>query len=450
MGFPVDFLWGAASAAYQIEGAWNADGKGESIWDAASHQPGFMAHGETGNVACDHVSRMKEDVALMQEIGLKSYRFSVSWSRVLPNGVGEVNEAGLKFYSALVDELKTAGIEPLVTLYHWDLPQAIQERGGWENPEISEWFAEYAKVVVSCLGDRVQYWMTINEPQMFAGLGFFIGAHPPFKKLSPEDQVAVSVNILRAHGRAVQTIRENAVLPAKIGMAPTGDVYLPKEETKAAIEEARAKSFGFSRYGFTMENTWWADPVFLGKFPEGAYEAYPESMTKITEEDMQLISQPLDFYGFNVYHAAVPHGVPREEYDDYAYQGSPRTMTDWDITPEVLYWAPRFFYERYQKPILITENGMAAMDWVSLDGHIHDMQRQDFLHRYLLQLKRAADEGVPILGYTHWSVMDNLEWNNGYDKRFGLIFIDYKTQQRIIKDSARWYSSVIAANGENL
>lgn len=450
MSFSDKFLWGAASAAYQIEGAWNADGKGKSIWDVASHEPGFMAHSETGDVACDHVNRMREDVALMREIGLKSYRFSVSWSRVLPSGVGEVNEQGLKFYSDLVDELKTAGIEPLVTLYHWDLPQALQERGGWENPEIADWFAEYAKTVARRLGDRVQYWMTINEPQMFVGLGFFVGAHPPLKKLSPEEQIAVSVNVLRAHGRAVQTIRENTVLPAKIGMAPTGDVYLPKVDTTEAIEEARAKSFGFSRYGFTMENSWWADAVFLGKFPDEAYEIYPEAMAKITKEDMRLISQPLDFYGFNVYHAAVPYGVPKDVYDDYSYQGSPRTMTDWDVTPEVLYWAPRFFYERYRKPILITENGMAAMDWVSLDGYVHDMQRQDFLHRYLLQLKRAADEGVPVLGYTHWSVMDNLEWNKGYDTRFGLIFIDYKTQQRTIKDSARWYGSVIAANGENL
>lgn len=450
MGFSDNFLWGAASAAYQVEGAWDVAGKGLSIWDIASHQPGFMAHGETGDVACDHVNRMREDVALMREIGLKSYRFSVSWSRVLPNGVGEINEQGLKFYSDLVDELKAADIEPLVTLYHWDLPQALQERGGWENSEISEWFAEYVRVVVDCLGDRVQYWMTINEPQMFVGLGFFVGAHPPLKKLVPEEQIAVSVNVLRAHGRAVQVIRETAALPAKIGFAPTGDVYLPKENTETAIEEARTKSFGYNHFGFTMENAWWADPIFLGRFPEGAYEAYPEAMAKITQEDMLLISQPLDFYGFNVYHASVPHGISREVYDDYSYQGSPRTMTDWDITPEVLYWAPRFFYERYQKPILITENGMAGMDWISLDGHVHDMQRKDFLHRYLLQLKCAVEEGVPVLGYTHWSVMDNLEWNNGYDKRFGLIFIDYKTQKRIIKDSARWYSSVIAANGENL
>ena len=450
MGFCNNFLWGAASAAYQIEGAWNNGGKSMSIWDTASHQPGFMAHGETGDVACDHVNRMREDVALMKEIGLKSYRFSVSWSRVLPDGVGQINEAGLQFYSDLVDELKNAGIEPLVTLYHWDLPQALQERGGWENPDSAEWFAEYARVVAKCLGDRVQYWITINEPQMFVGLGYFVGVHPPFQNLPQEGQIAVSVNVLRAHGRAVQSIRQVAALAPMIGFAPTGNVYLPKNGNTDSIEAARRNTFEFDQHGFTMQNSWWADPIFFGRFPEGAYKAYPEAMAKVTADDMKLISQPLDFYGVNVYSAAVPHNVPADQYDDYSYQGSPSTMTGWDITPECLYWAPRFFYEHYRKPILITENGIAAMDWVSIDGGIHDMQRQDFLHRYLLELRRAVDDGIPVIGYTHWSVMDNLEWNNGYNKRFGLIFIDYKTQQRTVKDSARWYSGIIAANGANL
>ncbi len=224
MGFRKDFMWGAASSAYQVEGSWNADGKGMSVWDVASHEPGRMVHGETGDVACDFLNHMREDVALMKEIGLKNYRFSISWSRVLPEGVGQVNEAGLQFYSDLVDELLKSGIEPLITLYHWDLPHALQERGGWENPEIEDWFVEYARVVVNRLSDRVRYWITINEPQMFAGLGFCIGAHPPFKSLSPVGQIAVSVNILRAHGKAVKTIRECAVLTPMIGMAPTGNV----------------------------------------------------------------------------------------------------------------------------------------------------------------------------------------------------------------------------------
>lgn len=450
MGFNKEFLWGAASAAYQIEGAWNAVGKGESIWDIASHQPGFMTHGESGDIACDHVNRMKEDVALMREIGLKTYRFSISWSRVLPAGIGQVNEEGLKFYSELVDELKSSGIEPLVTLYHWDLPQALQERGGWENPEIADWFAEYVRIVIERLSNRVKYWITINEPQMFIGLGYFAGVHPPFKKLSPEEQISVSLNVLRAHGRAVQTIRRYAVLQPMVGMAPTGNAYLPNDEGAEAIEEARERTFEFDKYGFTMQNSWWADPVFLKKFPEDAFKTYPDAMVKISDEDMEIISQPLDFYGVNIYNAAVPYNIPEDEYDEYAYQGSPRTMTGWDITPEALYWAPRFFYERYGKPILITENGMAGMDWVSLDGCVHDMQRQDFLHRYLIELKRAADDNVSVIGYTHWSVMDNLEWNHGYDMRFGLVFVDYRTQQRTIKDSAYWYRDVIATNGENL
>lgn len=450
MGFCKNFMWGAASAAYQVEGAWNADGKGKSVWDVASHEPGRMAHGETGDIACDHVNHMREDVALMKEIGLKSYRFSISWSRVLPNGVGPVNEAGLAFYSDLVDELKKSGIEPLITLYHWDLPQALQERGGWENPEIEDWFAEYTRVIVNRLSDRVRYWITINEPQMFAGLGFCIGAHPPFKRLSPEKQIAVSVNVLRAHGRAVKTIRTCAVLPPMIGMAPTGNVYLPADESADALELAKARTFAYDPEFFMMGNSWWADPVFLGRFPEEAYKTYPEAMGQITAKDMELISQPLDFYGFNLYNAAAPYQLPANGYDEYAYQGSPRTMLNWNVTPTAMYWAPKFFYERYNRPVIITENGMAAMDWISLDGKVHDMQRQDFTHRYLLELRRAADDGVPILGYMHWSVMDNLEWNSGYDVRFGLIYIDYRTQKRTIKESARWYGTVIAANGENL
>ena len=450
MGFSNNFLWGAASAAYQIEGGHDADGKGKSIWDEAVTHPGYVPHGETGNVACDFYHRMREDVALMAQMGLKAFRFSISWSRVMPWGTGEVNEAGLKFYSNLVDELKKHDIEPLVTLYHWDLPLALQERGGWADPGIENWFADYVKTVAERLSDRVRYWMTINEPQMFIGLGYFVGAHPPFEHADAARQIQVTKNVLRAHGRAVRTLRQYAKLPPVIGLAPTGSVSLPKTGDPADIESARARSYDFDRYGFTMQNSWWADPIFLGRFPEGAYDAYPEEMARFTDEDMALISEPLDFYGFNVYTAATPHDKPKDGYDEYAWQGSPRTANGWNVTPEVLYWAPRFMYERYHKPIIITENGMSGLDWVSLDGGVHDMQRVDFLHRYLRELKRAAEDGVPVLGYTVWSVMDNMEWNQGYDDRFGLIYIDYRTQERTIKDSGYWYKRVIETNGEEL
>ena len=450
MSFSKDFLWGASSAAYQIEGAWNEDGKGLSIWDVLSEKSGIMAHGESGKTASDHYHHWQEDVAMMKEIGLKSYRFSISWSRILPEGCGEVNEKGIKFYSDLVDELIKAGITPLVTLYHWDLPYSLYEKGGWKNPDIVRWFSDYVKVVVEALSDRVEYWITINEPQMFVGLGYLIGAHAPFEKNDPGQLIAVSHNVLKAHGAAVQTIRQYAKRIPKIGMAPTGDVYLPRDLSPESIEAAREKSFGFNPYAFTMENAWWADPVFLGHYPQKAYELYPEEMKIVTEEDLKLISQPLDFYGFNAYNGTTTYQADQSGYTEYGYQGSPKTECGWDVTPEVLYWSPKFLYERYKTPLLITENGMAGMDWVSLDGKVHDMQRIDFLHRYLLELKRAVEDGIPVLGYSCWSIMDNLEWNRGYDMRFGLIYVDYRTQKRTIKDSAYWYGNVIASNGRNL
>lgn len=450
MGFPKGFLWGASSAAYQIEGAWNEDGKGPSIWDVLSKEPGIMKLGETGDVACDHYHHFKEDVLLMKEMGLKSYRFSISWSRVLPAGTGKVNEKGLKFYSDLIDELLKAGITPLITLYHWDLPMALHEKGGWKNPEMVQWFAEYVKVVTEALSDRVEYWITINEPQMFIGLGYLIGAHAPFEKNDPAALIAISHNVLMAHGTAVKSIRKYAKLTPKIGMAPTGDVYLPQGTKESQIEEARQKSFAFDPFAFTMGNAWWADPVFLGDYPKEAYAMYPDEMKIVKPEDLELISQPLDFYGFNAYNGTASFGTGEDKYTENGYQGSPKSLCGWDVTPEVLYWSPKFLYERYKTPILVTENGLAGMDWISLDGQVHDMQRQDYLHRYLLQLERAIEDGIPVLGYHCWSALDNLEWNRGYDMRFGLIYVDYRTGKRTIKNSAYWYKNVIESNGERL
>lgn len=449
MGFKRDFLWGASSAAYQIEGAWNEDGKGASIWDVLSEKPGIMAHGESGEIASDHYHRWKEDVALMKKIGLKSYRFSVSWSRVMPQGVGTVNPAGIKFYSDLVDELIKVGIKPVVTLYHWDLPYALHEKGGWKNPMITEWFAEYVTAVVEALSDRVEYWITINEPQMFIGLGYLIGAHAPFEKHDPTELISISHNVLKAHGTAVRVIRKYAKLTPKIGMAPTGDVYLPEDHSIESVKTAKKKSFDFDPYAFTMGNAWWADPVFLGDYPKKAYEIYPEEMKIVTDEDRKLISEPLDFYGFNAYNGTVSFRSD-DSYSEYGYQGSPKTSCGWDVTPEVLYWSPKFLYERYKTPLFVTENGMAGMDWVSLDGKVHDMQRIDYLHRYLLELRKAVDEGIPVIGYSCWSLLDNMEWNRGYDMRFGLVYVDYRTMKRTMKDSAYFYQKVIASNGEDL
>ena len=449
MAFAKDFLWGAASAAAQVEGAWNEDGRGESIWDTLVHEGGHVAHGETCDVACDHYHRWREDVAIMKELGLKSYRFSVSWSRVLPEGTGRVNEAGLHFYVQLCDALLEAGIKPLVTLYHWDLPTALYRKGGWKNPESPAWFEEYTELLAKALGDRAYAWMTFNEPQMFVGLGMLVGAHAPFEHNDDKTLAEVSKNVLLAHGRAVSVLRR--LCPkALIGMAPTGDCYLPKDETPESIEEARRKSTRLGR-DFVISNTWWADPIFLGKAPEDAEALLGENMYRLTAEEWASVSQKLDFYGFNCYQGTQDYPPPEDGYNNYAWQGSPKTGFGWNFTPQALYYSSKFWYERYGLPVLITENGYAGLDHVMLDGKVHDPQRQDFLHRYLLQVKRAVDEGIPVLGYQYWSIMDNFEWAAGYDPRFGLVYVDYHNNcERTIKDSALWYRDVIASNGEIL
>lgn len=437
MGFSKDFLWGAASAAYQIEGAYQEDGKGLGIWDALS--AGHVKHGENGNTACDHYHRYKEDIALMKELGLKSYRFSVSWPRVMPEP-GVINEKGVQFYIDLVDEIVKAGIEPMCTIFHWNLPMWAYEWGGWLNEKTAEYFEKYTKAVVDALSDKVTYWMTINEPQCFIGCGYWIGVHAPFLKLPIEDiKTATRVTML-AHGKAAQTIRKYAKLTPKIGFAPTCETWIPADNSDDAVAKAKAQSFRDEANPFTM--IWWADPIVLGQIPESLKDT-------LSEEDIQTIHQPLDFYAYNVYHSSN-HGDLSYEPRPEVTPGLPRTTMDWVITPPVLYWATRFLYERYQLPILISENGMANTDFVMLDGKVHDPQRTDYLVRYLMELKKATDEGVPVIGYQYWSILDNFEWAEGYDKRFGLIHVDYNTQKRTLKDTAYVYADIIKRNGEHL
>ena len=450
MGFSNDFLWGAASASFQIEGAYNEDGKGLSIWDHFGHEQGRILHGENGDIACDHYHRYKEDVAIMKEIGLKSYRFSISWSRILPNGSGEVNQKGLEFYSNLVDELLAAGIEPLITLYHWDMPYEIYKKGGWKNDEVSDWFAQYTKVIVDLLSDRVKYWMTFNEPQMFMCLGHMIAFHAPFEKNDAAELLHMTKNVLLSHGKAVKVIREYSKQQANIGLAPTGDVYLPKDLTEEAIKEAEMKSFDLKDFDYVMGNSWWADPIFMRKYPEGAKERFGDLMYTFTDSEWELVSQPLDFYGANVYQGTVNYPIDPNGYDEYGFKGCPVSNIGWHLSPDALYWSAKFLYERYKKPILITENGFSCSDWVALDGRVHDSNRIDYLQRYLLSLKKVIEEGIPVIGYQCWSILDNMEWSSGYDPRFGLVYIDYRTLQRTIKDSGYWYHDVIVTNGENL
>ncbi len=445
MQFNHDFLWGAASASHQVEGGYCDDGKGLSIWDAYVNRKGKIAHGENGNVACDHYHRYKEDVALMAKLGIKTYRLSISWARVIPNGIGEVNEKGLQFYSDLIDELIANDIEPMVTLFHWDYPLALHQKGGWLSRESADWFAYYTKVVVDALSDRVQYWMTLNEPQVFIGNGYESGVFAPFLQLPREEVVRMCHHVLLAHGRAVKVIRENAKKTPKIGFAVVTPATTPDNETPKSIQAAYEKTFAFDTGSVAFNSAWWTDPIFFGKYPEDAVSAIGENIIPIEEGDMEIIAQPIDFYGLNIYESKTAW---REEgYADNAFLGCPRTMMGWPITPETLYWTPRFLYERYHKPILITENGIACHDWIYLDGYVHDPNRIDYIKRYLRYLYRAIEEGVPVLGYTYWSAMDNFEWASGYDKRFGLIYVDYITQKRTIKDAGYFYKKIIETDG---
>lgn len=445
MGFSKDFIWGGAAAAYQIEGAYDEDGKGLSIWDVHSRRPGTVRFSENGNVACDHYHRYKEDVALFRELGIKYYRLSINWTRVIPSGTGKVNEEGLKFYSDLVDELLAAGIEPMITLHHWDYPYELYRKGGWLNDDSPLWFEEFTKVVVDALSDRVTYWMTINEPQCIIGNGYWLGSHAPFLKTCNKDLIIMSHNILLSHGRAVKYIREHAKKEAKIGFVPMCPVHVPENDSPEAIERARRDSMDMRNELF-YSITWWLDPVFLGKYPDEAYEIFGDDMIHPSKEDMELISQPLDFNATNIYFS-LGHSVP-DSYNTNEYQGIARNSLNWVVDDKSLYWAARFLYERYGKPILIAENGFADLDWVDRTGKVCDYKRIDYIARYVSGLMKASDEGIPVMGYLYWSVLDNFEWAEGYDKRFGLIFVDYLTQKRTIKESGYWFRKLIESNGE--
>ena len=431
--FPNDFLWGAASASAQVEGGWNEDGRTPSIWDIAPSKK--IKNNENCHTASDHYHHMKEDVALMKDMGLKSYRFSISWSRIIPEE-NIINEKGLKFYSDLVDELISAGIEPVVTIFHWDLPVWVYKKGGWMSEKIIPLFAEYTKVVVEALSDRVTYWMTMNEPQCFIMNGYMQGAHAPFK----HNYLALSKltrNCMFAHAQSVKTIRKYAKKEVKVGIAMSSGCFTPDDESNVSIEKARKNSMEVGMG--LMNNRWWMDPMLAGKSAI-AYGVY-----RSKQSDMEEICQPLDFVGLNIYQPF--------NYSDWGNGGSkidagiPKTSLGWAIDERVMYWTIRFVYERYKLPIMITENGMANNDFVCRDGKVHDAQRTEFIYRYLGSLKQALEEGYPVIGYQHWAVMDNFEWAEGYDPRFGLIFVDYKTGKRTLKDSAYEYKKIIESNG---
>lgn len=437
MSFPENFLWGAASAAHQIEGAYLEDGKGLGVWDAMAD--GHVLHHENGHTACDHYHRYKEDVAIMKELGLKSYRFSISWPRVMPEE-GKVNPKGLAFYENLTEELIKAGIEPICTVFHWNLPMWIEEKGGLLCEKFPEYFAEYTKILAEALSHKIKYWITINEPQLFVGSGYEGGTMPPFVRLPKELLGVVCRNVMLAHGSGVETLRKYGRQKLLVGMAPTGSCFTPKTEKPEDIEKARKSTYPDECMVF--DNNWWADPIVLGRVPAPLEKS-------ISLEDVKRIHQPLDFYAFNIYNSNNYFEMPGQVNPDIV-PGIPRTACEWPITPECMYWACRFHYERYGLPLLISENGMANYDFIMRDGKVHDPQRIDFIYRYLENLKRAIEEEIPVLGYQYWSILDNFEWNSGYDKRFGLVYVDYSDQKRVIKDSGYEYAKIIASNGEQI
>ena len=447
--FPEGFRWGAAAASYQIEGAANEDGKGPSVWDMFCRKPGAVWEGHNGDVACDHYHRYEEDVLLMKAMGLKAYRLSVSWPRVLPAGTGAVNEAGIAFYERLIDALLEAGIEPWITLFHWDYPLELYYRGGWLNPETVEWFGEYAELVTRRFSDRVKNFMTFNEPQVFVGAGHMEGRHAPGDQLAFREVLRAGHHVLLAHGQAVQAMRAAAVSPIRIGYAPVGLISLPATNSREDVLAARQATFSITgRTAWT--NTWWMDPVYLGSYPEDGLALYGADAPVVRAGDLELISQPLDFFGVNLYQGTyVKAGEQGPEIVKRPI-GSPITAFDWAVTEEVTHFGPKVLWERYQKPVVITENGISCRDWIALDGKVHDADRIDFTARHLISLGRAIDEGVPVEGYFHWSLIDNFEWGHGYKHRFGLVFCDYPTQRRVPKDSADWYAKVIASNGATL
>lgn len=454
--FPKNFVWGAATASYQIEGAYKEDGKGLSVWDVHTHDirkdmfgKTNVVHKDTGDIACDFYHRYRSDIALMKQIGIKAFRFSISWPRVMPEGTERVNEKGMAFYSDLVDSLLDAGIEPYITLFHWDYPQALQMRGGWLNPESPEWFGEYTRCVCEALSDRVTHWMTLNEPQCHILLGHLQGTCAPKMQLTESEVLLAMHHILLAHGKSVDVLRHFSKKKPEIGMAFCQSSIVPETDSTEDVEAARLAFFSASNKQL-WSPSWWMDPIIFGRYPEDGLLDFGENIPNelLNSDQLRTISEPIDFIGINCYNAeSVRSDGKGNPVRVKGKDGAPYTANKWPVTPKALYYIPKFEYERYHLPIYITENGMSGTDWVCLDGKVHDSYRIDFMHRYLNCLQQAIEDGVDVRGYLTWSLLDNLEWNNGYTERFGLIHVDYETQVRTLKDSAYWYRDVIKKNG---
>ena len=457
--FPGDFLWGSATASYQIEGAVHEDGRAPSIWDTFSHTPGKVLDGDTGDVAVDHYHRVAEDVALMRDLGLQAYRFSVAWPRIVPAGTGEVNQAGLDFYSDLVDRLVAAGIEPVVTLYHWDLPQALEDQGGWTNRATAYAFAEYARVVARVLGDRIHLWTTLNEPWCSSFLGYASGVHAP-GVTDPAAALAAVHHLNLAHGLAATAIREELGADTPVSITLNLHVTRAASYDPADVEAKRRID--------TIANEVFLGPLLEGAYPERVFAdtASVSDWSFIQDGDLDLIKVPIDLLGVNYYSTGrVQHGTPPvgdgtpgpdghrssevsawvgADQVEWLKQPGPYTAMGWNIEPQGLVDLLLELHERYPAlPLAVTENGAAFYDTVTEDGRVHDVERVAYLHDHLDAVGEAMDKGVDVRGYFVWSLFDNFEWAYGYDRRFGVVHVDYDTQVRTLKDSARWYRELV-------
>ena len=431
MSFPKDFLWGSATAAAQVEGGWDEGGRTPSIWDTAPADK--IKTGADCHTACDHYHRWKEDIALMRSLGLKSYRFSISWSRIIPSE-GKINQKGIEFYRNILEELKASGIEPLVTIYHWDLPVWVQEKGGWLSDEVIPLFAEYTRVVVDAYSDLVRYWLPMNEPQCFIMNGHMTGAHAPFKKRYLALPKLTRICLMAFHASA-EVIRKRAKTEPRIGIAMATSAFIPESESAEDIRKAKEDSF--SKGSGLMNNLWWASPLLEGR-PVRAFGIF-----HISKKYMPEIQTKLDFIGINTYAPFTDNWYGTDD----SVPAERKNSLGWVNDGRCLYWTIRFWSERYGLPIMVTENGMCDEDTLGEDGTVHDGKRIAFMKDYLSNLERAVEEGYPVLGYQYWSLMDNFEWAEGYDPRFGMIYVDFESGNRYLKDSAIFYKEVIEQNG---
>lgn len=442
IAFPDNFKWGAATSAYQIEGAWREDGKGESVWDTLCHLDDFIMNGDTGDIAIDHYHRYREDVALLQAMGLQTYRFSIAWTRIMPDGTGQVNGKGIDFYNRLINELIAAGIEPIITLYHWDFPQSLADRGGWQNRDSSEWFREYAEVCFTAFGDRVKQWITLNEPWEDAFAVVFLLGQPTVEGMTRA--VSISHNYMLSHAKAVRAFRE-LIPDGKIGISLS--LYPSHPDSESEDDIAAAKRYD------SFLNRWFLDPVLKGSYPEEMLNTYQAALSepRIEPGDIALISsQPTDFLGINYYCRSVIKNDPGVPVLGFSLvENRDETWSDLgEVYPQGLYELLVRVDRDYDHPtIYITENGASFGDDHLENGRIQDDRRRIYIEEHLKAAHRAIAEGIDLQRYYVWSCFDNFEWLWGYSRRFGVIYVDYATQERIWKDSAYWYKNVIGNNG---